>query len=225
MHFLSRIILIGLGIGLGLGSFVVFAEAGTYQTTLAECQKRTGLSASLCKGLIKNNLTVESCKKQTGLSDDECAKRIEEIRNDPEFAGTATPVNTPPRTNMSSDPIAQPMSTDESGVGGLRVKKERQLVELQSKTRTLMNFLKERGADVSVAEKNFGEFEKKSQELLFAYEAFQATYIDTMNDSTATKEAIRDEARGMVTRSRTILLEYYRTNIFNPLRTAYQQVS
>lgn len=218
-----RIALVSFGIGFGLASFAVFAKAGTYQTTLAECQKRTGLSASLCKGFIKNNLNVESCKKQTNLSDEECTKRIEEIKNDPEFSGNAAPVSIRPTdTSIGSNPVARPVTPDESGVKGLRAKKERQLVELQSKTKILMNSLKEKGADVAAIEKNFGEFEKKSEELLSAYDAYQATYVDTMNDPTSTKEAIRDEARAIVTRSRTVLLEYYKTSILNPLRAVYQ---
>lgn len=225
MSILARIILIIFGIGFGLGSFVVFAKAGTYQTTLAECQKRTGMGAGLCKGLIKNNLNVESCQKQTGLSDTECAKRIEEIRNDPEFSGTNTPVNVRPTyTNEGAESAVQPVVADESGVKGLRAKKERQLAELQAKTRMLINFLKEKNVDVSTIESNFGEFEKKSEELLFAYTSYQSTYADTMNDSNSTRESIRYEARAIVTRSRTILLDYYRTNVFNLLRTAYQQL-
>ncbi|MBP9727885.1 MAG: DUF4350 domain-containing protein [Candidatus Moranbacteria bacterium] len=224
MYLYFRLGIIGIAIGSGLSLFVLLAQAGTYQTTVAECQKRTGLSESLCKGIIKNNLTVESCKKQTGLSDEECTQRIEEIRNDPEFSGATSGEVSPVATEEdAASPIARPTSSSEVVIMELRVKKERQLLELHSRTKALASFLKEKGVDVSVVENNFGEFEKKSEALLMAYDMFRTTYRDTMNDSDSTKQAIREKAREGVNYSRSSLIEYYRVNIFDPLRTAYQE--
>lgn len=222
-----RISIVSMSIGFGLCSFVLFAQAmSTYQTTLAECQKRTGLSAGLCKTLVKNNLNVESCKKQTGLSDGECTKRIEEIKNDPEFSGRSTPA---PTRSTSSDERSAPsvdLPAREGGdiVAAWRTKKERELGELQARTRAIITFLKERGADVTDAEAHLVEFEKKSDELLVAYDTLQAAYVSTASDLPATQKAIRGEARDMVTRSRGSFVEYYRSNILTLLLALREQI-
>lgn len=223
MHISFRSILVGIGVGLGVCSFAWFAEAGTYQVALAECQKRTGLGEGICKTLIKNNLSVESCKKQTSLSDDDCAKRIKEIQNDPDFSGIKT---SPIRPSIKpSTPLPTSATSTSQGVARiseLRIKKERELTELQSRTEALIRFSREKGMDVSAVESALSEFKKKSEELLLAYDTFRQTYADTMNDPASTRKAIREEARGLVNRSRSSLLEQYRAQIFDPLRVMWR---
>jgi hypothetical protein len=215
-----------IGTSLSVGFFVLSAQgATTYQMTLAECQKRTGLSAGLCRTFIKKNLNVENCKKQTGLSDEACTTRIEEIKNDPEFSGVSTPTTS--RSNTSDERAARSVSVatqSGDGIVELRTKKERALTELRSKTEKAILFLKERGAEVSVLEANFGELEKKSDELLLAYTLFQDVYAGTAQDPVVTRQAIRAEARGMVDRSRNAFVEYYQSNILSLLLIAREQI-
>ncbi len=206
--------------------FVVCAQAGTYQTALAECQKRSGFGAGFCKTLIKNNLNVASCKKQTGLSDDECTQYIEEIKNDPEFSGvkTVTPSSPSPSSSSSSssDTISSVVKSKTSGelkIIELRSKKERELRDLQAKTLSLINYFKNAGVDMTAIEKSFIEFEVRSKELLSAYDSFRSAYVSTSNDQSTTRRAIREEARNVVNNSRSSLVEYYKQNILNLLRT------
>jgi hypothetical protein len=227
MKISHRIGIVSISIGFGLSFFVMFAQAmSTYQATLAECQKRTGLSAGLCKSLVKKNLNVESCKKQTGLSDGECAKRIEEIKNDPEFSGR--PASVPSRLTTPDERSApsgdSPAEESGDAVVIWRAKKERELRELQARTKAIINFFRDKGADVTDVEARFGEFEKKSDELLVAYDTFQAVYVSTVSDPPATRKAIREEARDMVTRSRNSLVEYYRSNILTVLIVVREQI-
>lgn len=226
MSLVYRIGIVGMGISLGVGVTVLSVHAmSTYQMTLAECQKRTGLSMGLCKSLIKNNLNVASCKKQTGLSDEECAKRIQEIKNDPEFSGKGASV--PDRSTSSDDRYAsfEDRSTPirDIDIASWRTKKEREVAELKARTWAMIDAFKGKGASVIDVEDRLREFEGKSNELLATYALLQSVYTSTAGDPRATRQVIRAEARDAVIRSKNVLVEYYRTNILSVLVALHEQ--
>ncbi len=204
-------------------------SAGTYRVVLDECKKQTGLGEGMCKSLVKNNLNVESCMKRAGLSEKECAKRIEEIKNDPEFTGVksapataSTPVapTTPGRTLM----LPQNSARNDDLIGRIRSKKEADISELGKRTESMLAFLRSRGVDTTSIEAQFPELEKRAGILLSAYDTYRATYIGTMKDDQSTRTAVRGDARRVVLTARDALIEHYRVNILVPIRVARDQI-
>lgn len=205
------------------------ASAGTYRVVLDECKKKTGLGESMCKSLVKNNLNVESCMKRAGLSEKECAKRIEEIKNDPEFTGVKTPSASPatPATPVAPGrTLALPQNSvrNDDLIGRVRSKKEADISELGKRTESVLAFLRTKGVDTTAIEAQFPELEKRATALLSAYDTYRAAYIGTMKDNESTRLAVRGDARAAVLAAKNALVEHYRLNILTPIRVARDQI-
>ncbi|TXH06895.1 MAG: hypothetical protein E6Q06_04735 [Candidatus Moraniibacteriota bacterium] len=203
--------------------FFQASAATTFETVVGECKKRTGFSDATCKTLVKKYINVERCKEYTGSSDEECAKKIEEIRKDPEFSGVQSSPDLPVTTVPLSvkNPVLNPRNTGTVAV--LREKKGRDLIELRKRTEALMITLKSKGVDTDSIEAALPEFERNAEALLSAYDAYQAVYDRTRQDATETRRAFRLDARDRVGQARRILIEQYETRILSPLRAASEQ--
>ncbi len=220
----STVLVVGV-----LGGFIfsLSARAETaLQTVVAECRQQTGFGESTCKTLVRKHMNVERCKEYTGYSDEECAKKIEEIKNDPEFSsGTVSPAPTPSITKTPQSSLAglPPITPRTNGtLAGLREKKERDLLALWKRTETMTNFLKSKGVDTQSIETAFPEFQNRSEKLLSAYDTYRAAYEGTAKDSAAIKKSVRGEARENIVQSMRNLVEYYQKSILMPLRIAYE---
>ena len=202
--------------------------AGTYRVVLDECKKRTGLGDSMCKSLVKNNLTIESCKERAGLSEADCAKRIEEIKKDPEFTNTKTVSPVPsieaPTSPARSLNLPRTSVQNNDVIGKIRSKKEGELSELGKRTELIVASLKGQGIDTKAIESNFPELEKRAADLLSAYDTYRAAYLGTRKDSSSVQASVRGDARNVVLVARNAFIDYYRLNILAPLRLARDQV-
>lgn len=218
------VILISVGFFLS-----VPVSAGTYRVVLDECKKKTGLGESVCKSLVKNNLNIESCMKRAGLSEKECAKRIEEIKNDPEFTGVksvpAVP-STPAVPVVPGRTLALPQNSvrNDDLIGRVRSKKELDISELGKRTESILGFLRSKGIDTTPIEAQFPELEKRATNLLSAYDTYRAAYIGTMKDDQPTRTAVRGDARAALLVARDAFIEHYRTSILVPIRVARNQI-
>lgn len=229
-EFLSKkmaLTLASTAVFLGFASIPFLASAGTYRIVLDECKKKTGFGETACKSLVKNNLNIESCMKRAGLSEKECAKRIEEIKNDPEFTGkpaSTSAVTVPPKTDSRSITLPTSSIRNDDIVGRIRSKKEADLIELGKHTEKIIEFLRSKGVDTTPIESHFPEFEKKIQNVLSAYDTYRAAYIGTLKDSGSVRETVRSDARATVVLARDEMIEFYRKNILNPIRMARDQM-
>ena len=206
-----------------------FIQAATaLQMVVAECRQRTGFGDSTCKTLVKKYMNVERCKEYTGYSDDECAKKIEEIKKDPDFSlgGTnPSPVTTNTKTSGPSLAGLPPIvSRTNNTLAGLREKKEGDLLALWKRTEAMTNFLKSKGVDTQAIEAALPEFQKQSEMLLSAYDTYQAAYEGTVTDSAAIRKSVRSDARESVIRSMRGLVEYYQAYILVPLRVGHEKL-
>lgn len=202
-------------------SFSVDA-ATALETVIGECKQRTGFGDATCKTLVKKYMNVERCKEYTGYSDEECAKKIEEIKKDPEFS-SGQPTSDTPSTSPVSPGIPTSKSRDASTLSSLREKKERDLLALWKRTEAVTNILKSKGADVSTIENAFPEFQERAEELLAAYDAYITVYERTKRDTKAAQQSIRMDARSRINQAQRSLVEHYQTRILAPLRTAREQ--
>ncbi|MFA9262076.1 MAG: hypothetical protein ACEQSB_01815 [Undibacterium sp.] len=204
--------------------------AGTYRVVLDECKKRTGLGESVCKSLVKNNLTVQSCMERAGLSEKECSKRVEEIKNDPEYTGVKqgeapqTPSQTPSATPGRTLALPQTTTQYNDLIGRIRSKKENSLIDLEKRTESILAFLRTRGVDTAPIEASFPELEKKVTTLLGAYDTFRVAYIGTVKDTESVKAAVREDARVAVRVAANDLVDFYQTKILTPIRVARDQI-
>lgn len=204
--------------------------AGTYRVVLDECKKRTGLGESFCKSIVKNNLNVKSCMEKASLSEKECEKRIQEIKNDPEFTGVSqvpvstTPTQTAPGVPSHSIALERTTIQYDDLIGRIRSKKENNLIDLGKRTESILAILRKQGVNTTHIEENFPEFEKKVANLLAAYDTFRAAYIGTTKDSDSVKAAVRGDARTAVVISLNELVDYYRNQILAPIRIARDQI-
>ncbi|MFZ1654823.1 MAG: hypothetical protein WAT84_03270 [Candidatus Moraniibacteriota bacterium] len=198
--------------------------ASALELVVGECQKRTGFGESTCTTLIKKYMNVERCKEYTGYSDAECVQKIEEIKNDFGSVSTGTNVPAPPRKDETARPVSEALPPiDAQGsvtLGSLREKKERDLVALWKRTELLTQSLKDRGVDTQSIEAHFPEFEKRAEALLAAYDTYRSVHERTSGDSPTTRSTIRRDARQKVIQAKDQVLDYYRTSILIPLRTA-----
>ena len=197
----------------------VLAETAL-QTVVSECKKRTGFGDATCKTLVKKNMRVESCKRYTNYSDEECAKKVEEIKKDPEF--TPDVVSAPATNPATSVGLPRISSGGQNIMVLIREKKVRDLSALEKRTQTMIDFLNQKGVDTAPIETNFLEFKKRSAILLSAYDTYQAAYEGTATDTSAIKRSIRIEARDKVVRAGRDLVDFYQANILTPLRVAYE---
>lgn len=210
------------------GALAVFSSstsaATALETVVSECRQRTGFGEATCLTLVKKYMNTERCKEYTGYSDEECAKKIEEIRNDPGFApGEVSPSPVPTSSPSLSDlPPLLPRTSDT--LIGLREKKERDLLALWKRTEAMTNFLKDKGAETQSIEAAFPEFQNRAEVLLSAYDTYRAVYEGTVNDTEITRKAVRAEAREKVVQSGRSLVEYYQKSILMPLRIAHEKV-
>lgn len=201
--------------------------ASALQTIVAECRQRTGFGESTCKTLVRKHMNVERCKEYTGYSDEECVKKIEEIKNDPEFSSNGTiPSPAPavaktPEPSLSGLPAITPRTSNT--LAGLREKKERDLLALWKRTETMTNFLKEKGVDTRSIEAAFPEFQSRSENLLSAYDTYRAAHDGTAKDPEATRRSVRGEARENTVQSMRSLVEFYQKSILMPLRIVYEE--
>lgn len=203
--------------------FSFSASAATaLETVVGECKQRTGFGDATCKTLVKKYMNVERCKEYTGYSDEECAKKIEEIKKDPEFSAGQSTSNTPSPSASSPDvPISK--SRDMDVLSSLREKKERDLLALWKRTEAVTNNLKSKGVDTGAIENTFPEFQEKAEELLAAYDAYRAVYERTKRDTKATRQSVRLDARDRINRAQRALIDHYQTRILAPLRVAREQ--
>lgn len=212
---------------IALGSLMTFsfsASAATaLETVVGECKQRTGFGDATCKTLVKKYMNVERCKEYTGYSDEECAKKIEEIKKDPEFSGGQAAPNTPPSSpSPSGAPVLQSRNT--TTLSSLREKKERDLLALWKRTEAVTNILKSKGVDTSVIESTFPEFQERAEELLAAYDAYLAVYERTKRDTSAARQSVRLDARSRINQAQRALIDHYQTRILAPIRIAREQV-
>lgn len=216
------------------GGFLTFCvshvSAGTaLDTILGECEKRTGFGESTCLTLIRKNLTLDRCKSYTSFSDEDCQKKIEEIKKDPKFLGVP-PTNTfvTPELkveNKEEKPLSvSPQPNRHLSPGEVRAKKEKQLQMLWQETQILLRNLKARGVDTSVVESHLSEIENRSRDILSAYDAYQSVFDGTKNDPLAIQVQLRSAAREKVHVALTALTDSYRVNIFGPLQGAFAQI-
>ncbi|MFZ1627104.1 MAG: hypothetical protein WAT81_04865, partial [Candidatus Moraniibacteriota bacterium] len=164
----------------------------------------------------------------TGYSDDECAKKIEEIKKDPGFSSgetspspVAATTKTPGPTLSNLPPI---VSRTNNTLAGLREKKEGDLLALWKRTEAMTNFLKSKGIDTQAIEAVFPEFQERSEALLSAYDTYRAVYEGTVTDSAAVRKSVRLDARESVIRSMRNLVEYYQASILVPLRIGHEKL-
>lgn len=223
----SLVIYGSLGV-LAFSGPVVFsfsAEAATVlETIVSECQERTGFGAATCKTLVKKYMNVERCKEYTGYSDEECAKKIEEIREDPEFSENQAVPNVP-SAEPSSPATVVPTSRshDANTLSSLYEQKERDLLALWQRTEAMTNILKSKGADTGAVESAFPEFQTRAEELLAAYDAYRAVYERTQQDTLAVRQSIRLDARNRINQAQRVLIDHYQIYILGPLRIAREQ--
>lgn len=211
---------------LAFGAWAVFSfsvsAATALETVVDECKQRTGFGDATCKTLVKKYMNVERCKEYTGYSDEECAKKIEEIKKDPEFSAGQTVPNTPSSKPSSSEvPVVKSHNT--TTLSSLREKKERDLLALWKHTEAVTNILKSKGVDVSAIESAFPEFQERAEELLAAYDSYLAVYERTKRDAPAARQSIRLDARGRINRAQRALVDHYQMSILAPLRVARNQ--
>ena len=206
-----------------LGASSFSADAATaLETVIGECKQRTGFGDATCKTLVKKYMNVERCKEYTGYSDEECAKKIEEIKRDPEYSSSQPASDTPsPSSAPSGLPVSK--SRDASTLSSLREKKERDLLALWKRTEAVTNILKSKGADVNSIENAFPEFQEHAEELLAAYDAYIAVCERTKRDAPAARQSIRMDARNRISQAQRSLVEHYQTRILAPLRTTREQ--
>lgn len=226
----SLILFLVLTAGAWAGSSVFQSAQGAtaLQTVVAECRQRTGFGESACKTLVKKYMNVERCKEYTGYSDEECVKKIEEIKKDPDFTPSeAAPAPAPSTTRTPSPSLSElpPILPRTSNtLSGLREKKERDLLALWKRTEAMTNFLKSKGVDTQSIEAAFPEFQNRAEALLTAYDTYRAVYEGTAKDGVTTRKSVRAEARGKVIQSMRMLVEYYQKSILMPLRIAHEKV-
>lgn len=223
VRFLSFSLLLSVGAWMGLLFFSASAEAATaLETVVAECKQRTGFGDSTCKTLVKKYMNVERCKEYTGYSDDECAKKIEEIKKDPEFSGGATPTTPtekPSSPTLSRVPDILPRTSNT--LAGLREKKERDIQALLQRTEAMTSFLKNKGVDTGSIEAAFPELRSRAETLLSAYDTYRAAHEGTANDTAETRKTVRTNARESVIQAMRNFVEFYQQNILTPLRVAH----
>jgi|GEM_PF-6016355 len=229
MYFFSRLLSLTLLPGIAAVALLpVVTQAGPFREVVEECKKRTHVGDSVCTSIVRNNLTIANCKERAGLSDEECAKKIEEIKADPEFSGKPMAPAPSIKETPKIDPVRLTPRTSSTRnddlIGRIRTKRETNLNELAKRTETVTNFLKSRGVDMTAIEAAFPEFEKKAENLLSAYDTYRATYIGTMRDTSSARASLRGEARLTVLRARNELIEYYQTKILTPLRVAREKI-
>lgn len=208
-----------------LGALAVFSfpisAATALETVVGECKQRTGFGDATCKTLVKKYMNVERCKEYTGYSDEECAKKIEEIKKDPEFSGGQSVPNAPSSSPTSETPALRSRNT--STLSSVREKKERDLLALWKRTEAVTNILKSKGADTSAIESVFPEFQARAEELLAAYDAYIAVYERTKRDTPTARQSVRLDARGRINQAQRALIEHYQTRILAPLRIAREK--
>lgn len=205
-----------------VSSFSVHA-ATTLETIISECRQRTGFGDATCKTLVKKHMNVARCKEYTGYSDEECAKKIEEIKRDPEFSIDQEPSNVPSsKPSLPEVPTLKPRDTNV--LSSLREGKERDLLALWKRTEAITNILKSKGVDTATIEAAFPDFEKKAEELLAAYDAYLIVYARTQQDTSAVRQSVRWDARSRIREAQRALVDQYQTHILVPIRIAREQV-
>lgn len=212
---------------LTLGALAVFSfpisAATALETVVGECKQRTGFGDATCKTLVKKYMNVERCKEYTGYSDEECAKKIEEIKKDPEFSGGQTAPSSPSSNPASSEAPAV-KSRNATALSSLREKKERDLLALWKRTEAVTNILKSKGVDTGTIEGAFPEFQERAEELLAAYDAYLAVYERTKRETPSARQSVRLDARGRINQAQRALIDHYQTRILAPIRIAREQV-
>lgn len=194
--------------------------ATTLETVVAECKKRTNFSDATCTTLIKKYMNVERCKEYTGWGDEECKKKIEEIKNDPEFTGGTTNSPSSSSGNKGTKPKTGTVTTDQSleTARRIRAKKESDLILLWKRTENITRYLKDKGMDTGSIETHFPEFERKAEAVLAAYDTYIGVAERAPSDQAVRRQMLED-ARGGIERALFDLTGFYRSNIFSPLNT------
>jgi hypothetical protein len=231
---MSKPLLILIAFLAGLSVFLVYPamhlQAVTaFREVVGECRKRTGFSDATCTTLVRKRLSIESCRKYTDFSDEECAKKIEEIKRDPEYAPQGSAGTNPASITQ---PAAKPAVTKELSPiaarsndtpAGLQEKKERDIIALVERSEAMVSFLREKSIDMQTIEAQLPESRRKAAVLVSAYATYREVYEGTSKDTPSVKRSLREGARNAVIRAVHDFSDHYRTSIFVPLQTAYEK--
>lgn len=221
MHFLTLFFFLIAGI---FAPIVVGAASDDAESVIAECQKRTGMGRESCIGFIKKYMNVERCQQYAKLSASECEKKLEEIRNSPEFqdkpkGSTAPQSPQPVIAPQAPVPVGAPRTLREQVLAVKRDREER-LELIQRETVKVVAFLKERGGEIARLEAALQVFEQKKQATLAAYDQYVR-----FAELEPSKRPPLSEPRQIVGSLLRETTEHYRTIILPELRRLISQIT
>lgn len=192
------------------------------ETVIGECQKRTGMGRPSCIEFIKKYMNIERCQQYTKLSASDCQKKMEAIKESPEFQ-PSTKVTVP--STASPAPARVPDQTQISpgrNTGSLQervqaVKRDRasRFHVVEEETARIIAFLKEHGQDTGALEEHFAAFQEKREATLSAYDQY-----GDLAGLPASERPPLSEPRRLVGQVLRDAAAYYRTTLLPELRRA-----
>lgn len=193
------------------------------ETTIAECQKRTGMGRESCIGFIKKYMNVERCQEYTKLSASDCEKRLDNLRKSPEFRepskGGVT--STPPKRALAPS-LPTPLTVSSQGtlkerIAEVRRDREERFRIIHNETNKVISFLKAQGRDTVALEQHVDVFVQKQQAVLAAYDQYAR-----LAEADPGKRPSLAEPRKIVAEILTDTLQYYRTTVLSVLRQSLE---